>query len=144
MKTINLTLLGDPVPAARPRFSRRSGHAYDPGTNRDFKNMLAYEARAQYRGKLLDGVPLEVYIACYRANQKSTSQIERVRRENKQSLPLKKPDTDNYVKSVLDALTGVIWHDDNLIVHIDAYKFYSETPRTEVIIKEYVGSETND
>lgn len=132
---ISLTIYGDPVPAGRPRFTRM-GHAYDPKKSRDYKQIVALEAKKQYRGPLIEDVPLEVYIAAYRENQKQTSKIERVRREHKQSVPLKKPDTDNYVKSILDALTGVIWKDDNIIYHIDAYKFYSETPRIEVVIRK--------
>ncbi|WP_268913979.1 RusA family crossover junction endodeoxyribonuclease [Lentilactobacillus sp. SPB1-3] len=132
---ISLTIHGNPVPAGRPRFTR-NGHAYDPPKSRAYKQLVAIEAKKQYRGPLLKDKPIEVYIAAYRENQKQISKIERTRRERKQSLPLRKPDTDNYVKSVLDALTGVIWADDNIICHIDAYKFYSDTPRIEVIVRE--------
>lgn len=49
-------------------------------------------------------------------------------------LCLKKPDIDNYVKLVLDALNGIAWEDDNAVASIAASKGYSFEPRTEVCI----------
>jgi len=48
----------------------------------------------------------------------------------------KKPDLDNLIKLVKDALTGVFWHDDS---QVDEYspiprKAYSDKPRTEIVI----------
>ena len=47
---------------------------------------------------------------------------------------IKRPDTDNLVKLVLDALNGVFWRDDSQ-VQIMAIKLYSEHPRTQVEIR---------
>ena len=44
----------------------------------------------------------------------------------------KRPDTDNLVKLVKDALTGVYWKDDSQVQIGGAFKLYSHTPRTEV------------
>lgn len=47
-----------------------------------------------------------------------------------------KPDIDNLTKYVLDALNGVFWRDDSLIVIKYAEKIYTNgTPATEVIIQ---------
>lgn len=40
--------------------------------------------------------------------------------------PSVRPDIDNYLKSVLDALNGVLWKDDGLIVVVVAKKIYSD------------------
>ncbi|GAX06824.1 Holliday junction resolvase [Secundilactobacillus pentosiphilus] len=127
---------GEPVPAGRPRFTRK-GHAYDPGKSRKFKELLGWAARSQYHEAPITGKPLEVYIEAYRANQKNISKVERRRRENKVSVPMTKPDVDNYVKSILDALTGIIWEDDNLIQHVDARKYYADQPHVIIKVKEY-------
>ncbi|WPC19468.1 RusA family crossover junction endodeoxyribonuclease [Pediococcus inopinatus] len=138
---ISLTIYGEPVGQGRPRFNR-NGHAYDPKKSRDYKEFVAYTAAGQYHGKLLSEKPIEVYLAIYRSNQKSTSKIERDRRASGVSVPLVKPDVDNYAKGILDALTGVIWEDDNIIVHLEVRKFYSDLPRVEVIVSDYTPPES--
>ena len=51
---------------------------------------------------------------------------------------IKKPDLDNLVKLVLDAITdsGAIWHDDSQIVAITAHKMYCTRPQTWVCITQ--------
>lgn len=137
---IKLKIYGNPVPAGRPRFG--NGKAHDPAKSRAYKQFVAFAAKSQYRGPLLKDEPIEVHLEVYRPNQNRISQVERKRRENKQSVPTKKPDTDNYIKSVLDALTGVIWQDDNIIYHIDAYKYYSDKPRIELQIQTKLEAES--
>ena len=46
----------------------------------------------------------------------------------------KRPDIDNYVKFVLDSLGGTFFKDDAQIVELNVYKYYSQTPRTEITI----------
>lgn len=50
-------------------------------------------------------------------------------------LPTKKPDSDNIIKIILDALNGACYHDDAQICKLSFEKKYSEIPRVEVKIK---------
>ena len=50
--------------------------------------------------------------------------------------PTTKPDTDNYLKGVLDALNTVVFKDDSQVVGMVAQKFYSCEPRIEIIVVE--------
>lgn len=59
---------------------------------------------------------------------------KRKRERLRGQLCLKKPDIDNYVKLVCDALNGIAWEDDNVIANLVAVKMYDEQPRTEVHI----------
>lgn len=59
---------------------------------------------------------------------------KRKRERLRGQLCLKKPDIDNYVKLVCDALNGIAWEDDNVIANMVAVKMYDEQPRTEVHI----------
>lgn len=43
-----------------------------------------------------------------------------------------KPDIDNLVKFVMDALQGILWSDDCKIVRLETSKIYSKKPRTEI------------
>ena len=49
------------------------------------------------------------------------------------------PDCDNLIKSVADALTGIVWEDDGCIAELHCRKMYvagGESPRTEVVVTE--------
>lgn len=48
----------------------------------------------------------------------------------------KKPDIDNVVKAVLDALNGVAYRDDTQVIELHVRKSYSEKPRVEVCIEK--------
>ena len=50
--------------------------------------------------------------------------------------PTKKPDIDNIVKALQDALNGLAYKDDSSIVYLSVAKCYSEIPRVEVILRE--------
>ena len=50
--------------------------------------------------------------------------------------PVKKPDGDNIIKIVTDALNKLAYHDDSQLVDISVSKFYSENARVEVLIQE--------
>lgn len=52
-------------------------------------------------------------------------------------LPLKKPDMDNIVKVVADALNGVAYHDDTQIAYVSAKKCYSAVEGLDVTVEEY-------
>ena len=51
-------------------------------------------------------------------------------------LPDKRPDLDNYIKFVLDALNGILYKDDAQIVIIFAKKKYADHSGIEIRIKE--------
>lgn len=130
----------EPVEQARPRATRmgKGIRLYDPKKVTVFKRKLGMLAKQQMldRGlKPFDG-PLEVRMEFYRPVQAILSQKERARRLSGVHRPTVKPDLDNYIKSTSDALNGIIWEDDNLIVSLQAEKFYSERPHLVVEINE--------
>lgn len=47
-----------------------------------------------------------------------------------------KPDIDNLVKGLFDALNGVLWEDDNRVVDMKAEKIYGEKPGIKLEVKE--------
>lgn len=52
-------------------------------------------------------------------------------------LPLKKPDMDNIVKVVVDALNGVAYHDDTQVILVSAKKAYSAMEGLDITVEEY-------
>lgn len=127
----------EPVEQARPRARRfRQGiMMYDPAKVKNFKAKLHDMAKYLYPGEPLEK-ELAVEIWFYRSVQKSISKVERRRRLLGIHGPTVKPDLDNYIKSCLDALNGVLWKDDNLITTITAHKIYAEEPRIEIEVQE--------
>jgi len=49
---------------------------------------------------------------------------------------VKKPDADNIIKIIADALNGLAYKDDCQIVRLEFEKFYALTPRVEIWIRE--------
>lgn len=130
----------EPVEQARPRATRmgKGIRLYDPKKVSVFKQQLGMLARQQMLDRGLepyDG-PLEVCMEFYRPVQASLSRKERDRRLSGAHRPTVEPDLDNYIKSTSDALNGILWADDNLIISLQAEKFYSERPRLVVEINE--------
>ncbi len=50
--------------------------------------------------------------------------------------PIKRPDIDNLVKTVLDALNGYAFKDDSQIVMLTANKYYGDPPHIDITIME--------
>lgn len=127
-----------PQSQPRPRITVRGkyAHAYEPKSITEYKRLVAGKYRSAYKQQLPLTGALSVDVRFYRPIQKSISKIERQRRVLGQSLPTVKPDIDNYVKAILDALNGLAFQDDSQIVVLYARKIYSDKPRTEIEINE--------
>lgn len=135
----------EPVEQARPRATPmgKGIRLYDPKKVSIFKRQLGMLARQQMLDRGLDPFdgPLEVRMEFYRPVQASISKKERSRRLSGVHRPTVKPDLDNYIKSTSDALNGILWVDDNLIISLEAKKFYAERPHLTVEIRS-VGNES--
>lgn len=57
------------------------------------------------------------------------------------NLPTVKPDLDKMIRSVKDALTGVLYVDDAQIVQLTASKSYSDTPGVEITLTSLAKAE---
>lgn len=129
----------EPVEQARPRATRmgKGIRLYDPKKVTIFKRQLGMLARQQMLDRGLDPYdgPLEVCMEFYRPVQESISKTERARRLSGVHRPTVKPDLDNYIKSASDALNGILWADDNLIISLEAKKYYAEQPHLVVEIR---------
>ena len=79
------------------------------------------------------GVPLEINVAAFYQFPKTLSQKKRLITKH----AVKKPDADNVLKIICDALNGVAWHDDSQISHAEIWKFTThESPRVEITINK--------
>jgi Holliday junction resolvase RusA-like endonuclease len=127
--TQTFTILGDPRPQGRPRFTRIDGFvkAYDPKESREYKQTLAAQLAAQSPEFIEQGKAVSIYVEFIFARPKSLP--KRVEDH------VKKPDLDNLIKALKDAAKGILWHDDSQVVQLSARKVYGATPMTVIEVR---------
>jgi Holliday junction resolvase RusA-like endonuclease len=132
---IQFIVYGEPVAQGRPRAANINGRIrmYDPKKSSDFKDYVRLVASEHRPEQLLEG-PISLVVKVYKPTLKSFSKKKKVAAEAGHLRPTSKPDVDNYVKGVKDALKNVIWKDDSQVVDLHISKWYSETPRVEITI----------
>jgi len=130
---ITFVIAGEVKGKQRPRMTR-GGHVYTPTQTREAEAMIAKLGREAMGDRpLLDGA-VTLGITVYTAPPVSASKAARERMLSGKEHPTKKPDLDNIVKLISDALNGVVYHDDRQIVMLWIIKEYAETARTIVKI----------
>lgn len=125
--SFELRIYADPVAQARPRFARcgKFVKTYDPAKSVNWKAMVNAEAQRQARedGFIMypAGVALSASFEFFFTRPKSASL-------KKRPYPAVKPDLDNLIKGVKDALRGVVYHDDAQIVAYEdgTRKYYAD------------------
>ena len=137
MKRITLVVMGEPIAKGRPKFRVVGRHAmaYTPKKTHDAEKVIKDEFVKYHNDfKMPDKCPICLKVRFYMPIPSSLS------KPKKKTLlsdfyHLKRPDVDNLLKLVCDALNGVAWKDDSDIASTFAVKGYSEVPRTEIEIK---------
>ena len=131
-----LVLDGEPIGKGRPRFSRQTGVAYTPEKTARFEERLAWAAQSTMnRRALLEG-PLSMRVHAYFSIPASKSKKWKTAALENKIYPSKKPDIDNIIKGIADALNKVVYVDDTQIVALLATKNYSTRPRIEILIEK--------
>ena len=128
---------GPPKGKARARTVRTRGgqtFSYTPEGTVLYQNLIKISFSQTGERPFRAEEYLRVTIMAYYPVPKSTSKKKATEMVAGYIRPAKKPDIDNVVKSILDALNGVAYHDDTQVVAVFAEKYYSDTPRVEVEI----------
>jgi Holliday junction resolvase RusA-like endonuclease len=135
--TILFVVPGEPVAQGRARVRVVNQHAtvYDPKKSKDYKSYVAGYARQAYSWSPIKGA-VKLSVDVYRRIPKSFNKKQREEAVEKRLLPITKPDTDNYLKAIKDALNGIAYIDDAQVVDDNVRKFYGEEPRVEITIWE--------
>jgi Holliday junction resolvase RusA-like endonuclease len=132
---------GTPKGQPRPRAFARNGRArmYDPGTAEAWKSSIAAALEGKIPAKPMTG-PVIMTAAFYmprpRAHYGTGKRAEELRADAPR-LHTSKPDIDNLVKAVMDALSTLgVWRDDAQVASQTAYKRYSGKPGCMLIVSE--------
>lgn len=131
MEEVHFIIPGRPVGKGRPRFTR-NGHCWTPDKTaayeRDIK--LSYWSTYGHRKYEADKA-LAVEIILYYPRPKNMAKYKRLMAQKGVLRPTVKPDVDNVIKAILDALNGVAFDDDRQIVQIECEKWYDITEENE-------------
>lgn len=142
MQPVIFSVPGEPIGKARPRVV--DGHAYTPGKTRAYEQAvrLAYKQAVKDLPELErrwdKDAQLSLQIAAFYQLPKRVSRQRIGAMLSFEERPRKKPDLDNILKVVADALNGLAYHDDSQIVYMGAQKYWAMVPRIMVAINEVV------
>lgn len=137
--SVKFEVLGTPVGKSRPKFSTVNGHAvaYTPAKTANYETLVRLSYQQKYAGCTFEkNVPLLADITALFPIPKSASKKLQEKMLSGAVRPTKKPDCDNIIKAVLDALNGVAYYDDSQVVKICIRKRYDTNPRTIIEIIE--------
>lgn len=130
-------MIGELVGKARPRMNTRTGRAYTPTNTK----LYEYSLRQWFIREYPYFVPIEsrvkVTIIAYFGIPKSTSKKKAAEMLAGNISPTKKPDADNIIKIVLDAMNNFAFKDDTQVTKLEIEKKYDNTPRIYIKIEEY-------
>lgn len=130
-------MIGDIVGKARPRMNTRTGRAYTPTNTK----LYEYSLRQWFIRDYPYFKPIEsrvkVTIIAYFGIPKSTSKKKEAEMLQENISPTKKPDADNIIKIVLDAMNKFAFKDDTQVTKLEIEKKYDKTPRIYIKVEEY-------
>lgn len=132
---VNFTIYGEPKGKGRPRFNTKTGHAITPKDTVNYETLVHMEYLNQCgNAKFPDDAMLDMRIKAYYSIPKSKSKKQQNLMREGIARPIKKPDMDNCIKIIADALNKIAYRDDTQIVDCQVRKFYSDNPRVEARI----------
>lgn len=137
MMEVYFRIPGPPKGKQRPRMHRINGRnvVYTPRETVEYENLVKASYLASSRTKFDKDEPLAISIIAFFPVPQNTGKTMKKSMLDCKILPTKKPDTDNVIKIILDALNGVAYHDDAQICKLYFAKIYAKNPRVQVFLR---------
>ena len=136
---VKFEVLGVPVGKGRPRFSTQGGfvRAITPEKTANYETLVRLSYQQKYAGCMFEkDIPLRAIIRAFFPIPKSASKKKQEQMRDLRILYTKKPDADNIIKAVLDALNGVAYYDDSQVAEVVISKAYAEQPKVMIELHE--------
>lgn len=130
---ITFVIDGLPIAKGRGRVGRH-GQVYTPARTRDAERYIATVA-LQHRPSAPFTGPLVLEVDFVFPIPHAWPRWKRAAALASEWRPIGKPDVSNLLKTVEDALNGVMWLDDSQICDVTGRKWYGAEPRTIVTIR---------
>lgn len=118
----------------RPRFARETGVAFTPAATRTYEGIVRTAAADAMSGRrVIEGAVVLSLVAVFDV-PKGFSRARRAAALEGGEFPAKRPDLDNIVKIVTDAMNGIVIKDDAQIVTSRCAKVYGPAPMVRVTV----------
>ncbi len=128
---------GKIIGKGRPRLNSYTGTVYTPTRTKDYETLVEQYFLLKYpRFKPFEG-RVHVEIEANFEIPKSTKKVDKELMLEHKINPTKKPDIDNIVKIILDAMNGIAFKDDTQITKLQVEKIYSTSECVKIKISEY-------
>ena len=134
---ITFTVPGAPVGKGRPKFARRGNFVstYTPEKTASYENLVKVKAEEAMQGnQIIDG-PAYVQILLFVAPPNSWSMKKKQEAVDGKIFPTSKPDIDNVIKGIFDAMNEIVWRDDKQVVCLSVVKSFAPTPKAVIEVK---------
>jgi Holliday junction resolvase RusA-like endonuclease len=134
---ITFTIPGEPQGKGRARIGRVGAHArmFTPAKTMAYEGLVAHIAAQAMNGRppLTEACAVEMTIThnvpASWSKKKSASALAG------DIYPTKKPDVDNVIKAIFDAMNNVVWKDDTQAVEVVCKKKYGEVPGVSISLR---------
>ena len=128
---------GEIVGKERPRVNMYTGRVYTPNKTKDYEFLVQQYFKIKYPNyQVLEG-RISIDIIAYLKIPNSTSKTKTQEMLENKISPTKKPDVDNIAKSILDAMNGFVFKDDNQVSKISIEKRFALEEKAVITVEEY-------
>lgn len=136
---VKFSVIGQIAGKGRPRFTSKGGFfkAYTPKKTKDYEELIAYSFRLTGAEKSVKALRVKIFV--FKKIPKSTTKKMTQALLDKVYQCTVKPDIDNIVKVVLDALNGVAYNDDIQVAELAVIKNFTDDQEKLLVILEEIG-----
>lgn len=122
---------------ARTFFNHNTGRmqSITPLQTKSYEDLIRWNYKIS-GGEYFEDKAVKVSIKAFYSIPQAFSRTKREQALQGQLRPQIKPDTDNILKVVLDALNGIAYYDDKQVISVNCEKWYAEKGYLEIEIKE--------
>jgi len=124
---VNIEPMGAVRMTGRGKFVKEAAQRY-----LSYKGLIGNVASMKVK-EPIEG-PIKVVINFFYPIPKRFTKAQKLLAVKRMIAPTVKPDIDNCIKGVFDALNKIAWNDDNQVARVISSKWYSDNPRIEVTI----------
>jgi Holliday junction resolvase RusA-like endonuclease len=125
---VTVIIDGHPVAKGRPRMPRR-GFAYTPAATRKYEAHARMAAQLAMDGRPPIEAPVRIEVLAELPIPASWSERKKAEAITGTVRPTSRPDVDNYVKAILDAINTIVVADDSQVVELHAAKKFGVSPK---------------